>query len=49
METAQDVKNKLAKLREEMRGTLDRSKQPAILTQIMKEIGKLKAVYGFGE
>ena len=49
METARDIKNKLATLREEMRNTLDRTKQPAILTQIMKEIGKLRAVYGVGE
>ena len=43
------IQDKIAALREEMRSTLDRSKQPAIRAQIMEEIGKLKALNGTQE
>lgn len=38
------IENRIARLRELMRGTLDRSKQPAIHAQIMEEVAKLKAI-----
>ena len=40
------IQDRIAALREEMRGTLDRSKQPAIRARIVEEIEKLKALNG---
>jgi len=43
------IQNKIAALREEMRSTLDRSKQPAIRARIVDEVAKLKALIGTDE
>ena len=43
------IQDKIAALREEMRNTLDRSKQPMIRARIVEEIEKLKALNGTQE
>lgn len=48
-ESARAIETRIAKLRERMRGTLDRSKQPAIREQIMEEQAKLNALGGIHE
>ena len=48
-DNAQMIEKRIAELREEMRYTLDRSKQPAIRDQIMEQMAKLKALGGATE
>jgi hypothetical protein len=45
-DNAHMIEKRIAELRERMRGTLDRSKLPALRDQIMEEIAKLKELGG---
>lgn len=42
-EDVRTVERKIAALREEMRGTLDRSKLPGLRERLMEEVAKLHA------
>ena len=43
-ESVNAIERRIAQLREQMRGTLDRTKLPALHDQIKEELAKLKAL-----